>query len=116
MHMKCYIYSSMTIYHVYYSSTGGMTVDWKTDTLYWSTFHNEQLAAYNIITSEVSYSSVEKKRSLHQVKVDSSKNQDGTVMHTVVVDPKRQDFLQGILPEMTFSRVICNNYLMKYHK
>ena len=106
----------MTTHHVYYSSTGGMTVDWKTDTLYWSTLHNEQFAAYNIITSEVSYSSVGKNRSLCQVSVDSPKNQDGIVIHTVHVDPKKQDLLQGILPVITFSRVTCNSYLMKYHK
>ena len=72
-----------------------MTVDWKTDTLYWSTLHNEQLAAYNIITSEVSYLSVGKNRSLYRVSVDSPKNQDGTVIHTVVVDPKGQGLPQG---------------------
>ena len=73
-----------------------MIVDWKSNTLYWTTRHNKQLAAYNILTSEVSYSSVGKNVSLHKDTAALPKIQDGTIIHAVVVDPKGQGLPQGI--------------------
>ena len=78
-------------------STGGMTVDWKTDTLYWSTLDDKQVATYNIVTSKVSSSSVRRKKMLQQAAVNSLKNQDGTIIHAIIVDPNRQGLPQGTL-------------------
>ena len=72
-------------------------MDWKTDTLYWSTLHNEQVAVYNITTSEVSYLSVGSQQLLQQAAVDSPMNRDDTIIHTVVVEPKRQYLPQGTI-------------------